>query len=718
MPSLVKRIAYLAIFAILAMSIITALPIIPKAAGSPVEYNTDTFNVPSRSTIFISSSAGLLMDTDADGYIDAFYDQSTSTTAQYVWTRRGGSAGITPITYNVPAGWVVAASVTNTVVHDNFIYFLEVNLTTNNMRLVAVNVLTAGSAVVAGPYNNANINTSYQGGGGFPTTAGTYVMAGTFAATNTNLWINGVNNAVASTALIVTPYMLGIQGNRLIDFTGTTTTGTTLTNGITSGAFMGHCGTSGCLYKSGSTFTVQGAGYGSYNYKGPRDMSLYFSGVNMPHSDTAFQTTPTYWADAEVRPDLTDNEKIVATLHPAFFGQGSPTVPRIIWEDGANKYIGLFTAVSQIQYDLITDYTSQFTNRHFEWVRPEGTLTGSSGVTAITSAIPASGHQLRNPAAVLTAYTGSGAFTLMSGYNAYPLSGTENHYIDSRWLNYNSTVHFYNPTGATFEMVIQVRGISSTDYALRIDDPTDNLGGDKTYIYMARELQSDKTVSVDVIADVCYKIYIRDISTELSSWDAIGNLCGNGASVKSVTYVSNIAFTFWSLPWGVTHRYNATTAILDTYVRHSTTPFSYDVMLYDSDGNLESANYETSVTSLDHQTYNLTGYAPSPLRMRVYDNSTGIEIYNTYLDQNPKYLSNIRVFFEDYTSFAGWNLLLFMPIVFAAMFTRNTVGLGTVLTVLMIGTLNWFGIIDMPDEIVLLLIFIAIIGLIAYRVLF
>ena len=267
-------------------------------------------------------------------------------------------------------------------------------------------------------------------------------------------------------------------------------------------------------------------------------------------------------------------------------------------------------------------------------------------------------------------------------------------------------------------MVIQVRGISSTDYALRIDDPTDNLGGDKSYIWMLRELQSDKTVSVDVIADVCYKIYIRDISTELSSWDAIGNLCGNGASVKSVTYVSNIAFTFWSLPWGVTHRYNATTAILDTYVRHSTTPFSYDVMLYDSDGNLESANYETSVTSLDHQTYNLTGYAPSPLRMRVYDNSTGIEIYNTYLDQNPKYLSSIRVFFEDYTSFAGWNFLLFMPIVFAAMFTRNTVGLGTVLTVLMIGTLNWLGIIDMPDEIVLLLIFIAIIGLIAYRVLF
>lgn len=81
----------------------------------------------------------------------------------------------------------------------------------------------------------------------------------------------------------------------------------------------------------------------------------------------------------------------------------------------------------------------------------------------------------------------------------------------------------------------------------------------------------------------------------------------------------------------------------------------------------------------------------------------------------PSYLSSIGAFFNQYFTIDGFNILFLMPIIFGAMFTRNSVGIGTGMTVVFIGTLSWFGLIVIPESVFLLMVFIAILGMIAYR---
>ena len=75
-------------------------------------------------------------------------------------------------------------------------------------------------------------------------------------------------------------------------------------------------------------------------------------------------------------------------------------------------------------------------------------------------------------------------------------------------------------------------------------------------------------------------------------------------------------------------------------------------------------------------------------------------------------------FFHQYLSYQGFDLLSFIPLVFAAMFTRNTVGIGTALTVVLIATLSWFSIVVIPDQDIVIMIVIAAIAMIGYRQLY
>jgi len=52
------------------------------------------------------------------------------------------------------------------------------------------------------------------------------------------------------------------------------------------------------------------------------------------------------------------------------------------------------------------------------------------------------------------------------------------------------------------------------------------------------------------------------------------------------------------------------------------------------------------------------------------------------------------------------------------MFTRNSVAIGTGMTVAFIATLAWLGVIVIAEPILYLMIFVTVLGMIAYRMLY
>ena len=210
----------------------------------------------------------------------------------------------------------------------------------------------------------------------------------------------------------------------------------------------------------------------------------------------------------------------------------------------------------------------------------------------------------------------------------------------------------------------------------------------------------------------CYQLSYKEILSgdEVQS----SRVCADDVIFKESILSSTRGLIFWSSPWGATHTYNNTSLILDTIVRHLPVNYDYNVRITDkNDLVIVNANV-TSPQEVSSQSYNLTAYdANKPFHLSIY-NSEDKRIYQAYLDDRPQYLKPVADLFAEH-SFAGWNLLMFAPLIFAAMFTRNTAGIGAGLTAAFIAFVNWIGIIDISTTIVGLIIVIGALGVIAYR---
>jgi hypothetical protein len=192
-------------------------------------------------------------------------------------------------------------------------------------------------------------------------------------------------------------------------------------------------------------------------------------------------------------------------------------------------------------------------------------------------------------------------------------------------------------------------------------------------------------------------------------------MCTNDTSLKTVVYTQGLSFTFWTLPWGTNTKYDDTTNTLQTTVRAKSEPFTYYVKVYDRNGTKLIDNKYTGNTGVSAKSFNLTGIQ-KPARVEITDGSNHtLHFVNV---GNANYLQSIQAFANQNLSIDGFNLLALMPLIFAAIWTRNTVGIGSVVTVVMIMTMVWFGLISIPDAVLYLMLFIALIGVIAYKVLF
>lgn len=183
---------------------------------------------------------------------------------------------------------------------------------------------------------------------------------------------------------------------------------------------------------------------------------------------------------------------------------------------------------------------------------------------------------------------------------------------------------------------------------------------------------------------------------------------------NSLTLVNmgNLPLNFWTLKYGASHVYNQSTNGLVTLVHTSAAPLTYTTIIKSSNGTIAVNATHTTPTIMDQRSYNITGVS-KPASLYIY--AGGNLIYSAYMG-SPVSLANISAFFNQYFSYQGFSLLSLIPIVFASMFTRNTVGIGIALTVVCIATISWMSIVVLPDVYIGIMILIAVLSMIAYRI--
>lgn len=307
----------------------------------------------------------------------------------------------------------------------------------------------------------------------------------------------------------------------------------------------------------------------------------------------------------------------------------------------------------------------------------------------------------------------TGLMTLPSGYSLRTTTVSPSiRLIDPRWSSDNTDIPIISSTSSLFPIFLTVTNAPQFS-AIKVTQGNQILNGQEA-VWSIAQLDSTRSVEFDLPSGTCANTYIADISVSPSIWNFEGIICASGLNQKTISYTNTLPFTFWTYPWGASDSFTPNTNGLVTTVRHTTAPFSYNIVLKNSTGNVFQNTTYTSNSTIDTQNFNLTGRA-KPVSLYISSVTGGVnQIYSAFLG-SPISLASTASFFNQYFSYQGFNLLAFIPIVFASMFTRNTIGIGVVLTVLCIATLSWLSVVVIPELDIMIMIVIAIIGLIAYR---
>lgn len=302
-----------------------------------------------------------------------------------------------------------------------------------------------------------------------------------------------------------------------------------------------------------------------------------------------------------------------------------------------------------------------------------------------------------------------GALTLLSGY--YGQGVGISRFAVPELTNSSSIIPYIVGTNSSqTTLTVNIKNAPS-DFSVILYDSVEF--NSVPYAWSIQRTTADKSFVVDLPNGKCVQVFGRDTSDLSNPWEDLGEVCANGVMPKQITYLSNLAFTFWTLPWGTSHSYTQDSTSLETMVRHETLPFSYYVNIYHANGTLaNSTSFTETTTPLDTQTFNTTN-VDLPAKLVITD-SLNSTLYVANIGY-PSYLSGVSAWFNEWFEIDGFNLLYMLPIIFAAMFTRNSVAIGSILTVGMIALLSWLGLIVVEEVIMYLLVFVAVVGMIAYR---
>ncbi|QDI74009.1 hypothetical protein QIT55_gp23 [Nitrosopumilus spindle-shaped virus] len=436
------------------------------------------------------------------------------------------------------------------------------------------------------------------------------------------------------------------------------------------------------------------------------DIPIYRQGYNAT-DDLDNRIDPSAWAN-----NIYDYQSVnqIVNLNNAILDEDLPTAVFLFTSNGTD-YVGKLTTTG-ISYALQSDF--DFTNRAIQTYVADDVF-GNVGTQPSTTVLPEVYFSLETPSGIIPSNS-SGFFSLVSGYSTTVPTIISS--VNPSHTNYNTILPFLvTPLSPVTSLIVEIQNIDNANTVVVLKG-TDTLLGER-YIWDTITLDATSSFTVDLPSNECVEVFVHDGSTNPGgAEETLGTLCASGTMPKEIIYSANLAFTFWTLPFGASHTFSQTGDILTTRVRSDTAPFDYTVKVYHSNGTLYNSttysNVSTNSTTFDLRTFNSSG-ADYPSRIEIIDDNGNIAYYATI--GFPNYFSSISSYFAQWFVVEGFNLLYMLPIVFAAMFTRNTVGIGTGLTVVFISVLAWTGLIAIDEIVVYLMIFIAVIGLLAYRTL-
>lgn len=306
-----------------------------------------------------------------------------------------------------------------------------------------------------------------------------------------------------------------------------------------------------------------------------------------------------------------------------------------------------------------------------------------------------------------------GMFSLISGYTTRLDTNNEHDIrtIDPRWSNTPSQNYpaIYS-SGSLFPIFLTVSN-APIDSGMIVSSQSqiiNNIAG----AWAITNLDTSKTGEVDLPPSVCANVYVADISVSPFVYTYQGNVCATGVNTKTLPYTNTLPLTFYTLRYGATHSYTPSTNALSITVRSSTSPFTYNVLIKNSTGVI-TQNFTTTINgTINTHNFNVTN-ATKPAGLFVSISGVG-QIYSAYVGSPLSFASTVS-FFHQYFSYQGFDFLSFIPLIFASMFTRNTVGIGTALVVVLIGTLSFLSVVVVSDTVVIVSMVVAVFGLIGYR---
>lgn len=277
---------------------------------------------------------------------------------------------------------------------------------------------------------------------------------------------------------------------------------------------------------------------------------------------------------------------------------------------------------------------------------------------------------------------------------------------DSKWMGILSNLKVYNIALSS----AQVANLYSTG---QYTTTTNNYGTDGD-VWSVTRMDSTRSAEFDTTPNVCSDIWIADISVSPAVYNYQGATCATGANTKSIAYTSSLPLNFYNFPWGATDSFVPSTNTVTTTVRSTSVPFTYTETIASNNGTVETTRTFTASTSPDTQSLLLNSTnQPDSLKISVGGN----QIFSDYLGSSFS-LASTASFFHQYFNYQGFDLLSFIPLVFASAFTRNSVGVGVIMVVVLIASLNFFSIVTLPPTYIYIMALVGVISMIGYRSLY
>src|SRR6185312_2248624 len=242
----------------------------------------------------------------------------------------------------------------------------------------------------------------------------------------------------------------------------------------------------------------------------------------------------------------------------------------------------------------------------------------------------------------------AGLFTLPSGdYIRTTTVSPSIRTIDPQWTNDATDIPIISTTSSLFPIFLTVNNAPIFS-AIKVTQGNQLINNIEA-VWAVAQLDSTRSVEVDLPSGTCANVYIADISISPSIWNFQGIICATGVNQKTLAYTNTLPLTFFTLKYGVTQSYNPTNNALAVTTRSSTSPFTYNVIVKNSTGAIAINSTFTIPANQTIQTNNFNISAVTK-PAGLFVSTGGNQIYSAYMG-SPLSLASTSSFFHQYFNY-------------------------------------------------------------------